>query len=846
MKKNRRFVLVNIIVLIFIICNFSSTVNIAAEVAIPEEAANESLEATGFFYVDKDENGVWWFINQTGHKFYSFSVGGAIPGPFFYDDVSNWRNMTKKRLVEWGFNTLGREFNSPYYIKVSQKFLVGRHGWTHTRIPDVFDLEWKENVSKRIGGMADLYRNDSNLLGYQTDNEMKWGPDTQDDLTLLEVYMAAPAETPGKQELVRFLRDDRYGNNTVDFNQVWNMDIDSFNDLLDLENFGIKDAWRFRSDIKYYRDKLKYEYPHLKNNEIFKKAVEDIKLFSTNVAETYFNTTSSVLDATDPNHLYLGVRFHLFGVPEEVLRVCGRYVDVISINYYRNNILVYDPLSYIISRQYGCVPLDNWMSRYHELTGKPLFVGEYNSIGNDGSWPIEPGLESKVLSTQKDRANYYEWYTRHCLKNPYMVGQNWFFYRDGFNRNYGLVDHWDNPYKPLINRTAKINSMAYEIHENASYDKTGINKLPSTSLLFDKKSLLSVFHEGISDTTLSDESERSRSNEYNVFDSKLGITEHTRYRIDNVDNGKTHYVGGSGPDNYSYIQDAINNSSDGDTIYVFTGNYSEIITIDKSITLKGDNKERPVISRVYESFDNIVIKIEADYVNITRFNITSEGRSTDSSGGIHACAGIYLKNYNNCNISNNIFYKLGDWGLMLLNGDNNVICNNVFFDQEGCGIIMDSSNNTLLQGNLFLDNFMYGIWMSVCKNNTIKHNTISNNIFGIIIVKANGNNILENSIQKNKQKGICLRSSDNNNITHNNFITDDERISVDFFIEFFLKKHIYLSAAFFYSMGNNWNENYWNRARLLPKPIYGVKEGVNGLVLCINFDWHPLKEPYEP
>ena len=45
--------------------------------------------------------------------------------------------------------------------------------------------------------------------------------------------------------------------------------------------------------------------------------------------------------------------------------------------------------------------------------------------------------------------------------------------------------------------------------------------------------------------------------------------------------GKTLYVGGSGPGNYTRIQDAINDSSDGDTVYVYNGTYSGHLFINK-------------------------------------------------------------------------------------------------------------------------------------------------------------------------------------------------------------------------------------------------------------------------
>ena len=40
--------------------------------------------------------------------------------------------------------------------------------------------------------------------------------------------------------------------------------------------------------------------------------------------------------------------------------------------------------------------------------------------------------------------------------------------------------------------------------------------------------------------------------------------------------GNTLYVGGSGEGNYTKIQDAINNASDGDTVFVYNGTYYEM------------------------------------------------------------------------------------------------------------------------------------------------------------------------------------------------------------------------------------------------------------------------------
>ena len=45
--------------------------------------------------------------------------------------------------------------------------------------------------------------------------------------------------------------------------------------------------------------------------------------------------------------------------------------------------------------------------------------------------------------------------------------------------------------------------------------------------------------------------------------------------------GNILYVGGSGPGNYSTIQEAINDANNGDTVFVYNGTYYEHVTINK-------------------------------------------------------------------------------------------------------------------------------------------------------------------------------------------------------------------------------------------------------------------------
>jgi len=59
-----------------------------------------------------------------------------------------------------------------------------------------------------------------------------------------------------------------------------------------------------------------------------------------------------------------------------------------------------------------------------------------------------------------------------------------------------------------------------------------------------------------------------------------------------ISSGNTLYVGGGGPGNYTKIQDAINEASDGDTVYVYDDSspYFENLIMETSINLLGEDR----------------------------------------------------------------------------------------------------------------------------------------------------------------------------------------------------------------------------------------------------------------
>ena len=130
--------------------------------------------------------------------------------------------------------------------------------------------------------------------------------------------------------------------------------------------------------------------------------------------------------------------------------------------------------------------------------------------------------------------------------------------------------------------------------------------------------------------------------------------------------GNWFYVGGVGPNNYTKIQDAIDNTSDGDTVYVFPGTYREQIIINTSIQLQGAYLLTTFIDGQNTSDD--IITCIGTGVFIGGFTI-----SNCSKG--HAC--VLLNHTSDCTLYGARIHT-GDYGVLIKNSQNISIINNSF------------------------------------------------------------------------------------------------------------------------------------------------------------------------
>ena len=272
----------------------------------------------------------------------------------------------------------------------------------------------------------------------------------------------------------------------------------------------------------------------------------------------------------------------------------------------------------------------------------------------------------------------------------------------------------------------------------------------------------------------------------------------------------TFFVNDDGDKDFTDIRSAVNNAGDGDIIYVYNGTYNENVYIYRSINLIGEKKETTIIN-ASESESAIWI-ILGDGIKISGFTLL--GKITS----------IYLRSSHNNTVTDN---KIQD----------------SFF-----GFFIDSSYRNIIENNTLIKNFM-GFFLGMGILNIIKHNKIINNDIGIFLAVAIQNKILGNEISNNKF-GIILLESMFNEIEYNNISNNKiiglmmRRFSIGNQIQYnnFIKNLISVNSK--RCLKNNWNYNYWDRFRLLPKPIFG-RLGKLGLIPWINFDWHPAKEPYD-
>ncbi len=278
-----------------------------------------------------------------------------------------------------------------------------------------------------------------------------------------------------------------------------------------------------------------------------------------------------------------------------------------------------------------------------------------------------------------------------------------------------------------------------------------------------------------------------------------------------------------GKGNYPTIQSAIDNASDNDTIFVYSGTYSENIDVNKSIELIGAGRETTFIDG---NNSGDIVHISANWTKVSGFTIQNGG------DGLYD-AGIYVHS-NNVVIRDNLILN-NTYGIYFHRESqkNNVTNNTILNNQNGIYLISAIYNNISL--NTVTNNTHYGLYARDHSSyNTLWKNTFSYNDDGMRIKTSKYNKVFENKIINNYDKGLYVCCSSNNNWIYKNTLSGNVNNAQD----------SYSNQWNFNYIGNYWGdytEKYPDAKDADGDGIWDTPYEISGES---NTDEFPLTEPY--
>ena len=347
---------------------------------------------------------------------------------------------------------------------------------------------------------------------------------------------------------------------------------------------------------------------------------------------------------------------------------------------------------------------------------------------------------------------------------------------------------------------------------------------------------------------------------------------------------------------YRFIHQAIDNASDGDTIFVDVGVYHENIIVDKPLIIVGRIRERTVVDGG-EKKDTVNVISERVFIeNLTITN--GSDREKWFTAGIRICSsnvtvkrciishnniGIFGKRVTNITVSDNIF--LGDGivfspydkeefhphlseGYFIHNIRNNTVngkhlyyytnqdyimvpsdageiiavncsylyISNLSIINSDFPIILVSSSHCIIENSRFSSNDGE-IWLIHSSYNLIQYNNITHNFHGICLDYKSQNNVIKsNNLSYNEYMGVILEYLSNNNRFKKNNLLDNQ-----------------WNAYIIQSFQNQWDSNYWDDwiglkysilSPVSPKIIFGRVFEKYPIYLPLDFDWKPADKPW--
>jgi hypothetical protein len=225
------------------------------------------------------ENGVWWFQDGDGQKFFSLGancVGGCHGHTEETPIIPTGNAWTVALLKDWGFNTAASWRRPSVWndLYVADQIYTGFRPHEH----DVFDEPfWSGAYLEHLKSEMKPFLGKKTVTGYFLDNEPEWN--AQD---IFVFYLNLPKATPGSRAFVRHPKT-WYQGSIRRLNREWGTSYAGFGTIP-----GSSPPTRYATPM--------------------------VKAWRTKVAATYYRRYAAIVRALYPHHLILSIRYR--GIPD--------------------------------------------------------------------------------------------------------------------------------------------------------------------------------------------------------------------------------------------------------------------------------------------------------------------------------------------------------------------------------------------------------------------------------------------------------------------------------------------------------------------------------------------------
>ena len=170
---------------------------------------------TGFFHTQQIA-GRWWFVSPEGNAFYVKGVEtvrfGRLDAPSpVGEEKAKAQKTVLNQFKKWNFNAVGLWSEQipglPYFanLEFAENFVPNM--WLLGIVSDYFSPEFRKSVDERAARMCSEMAKDPWLIGYFTDNEIRWKPDIRSRDSVLDAFLKKDPQSAGYKRAMAFLKE---------------------------------------------------------------------------------------------------------------------------------------------------------------------------------------------------------------------------------------------------------------------------------------------------------------------------------------------------------------------------------------------------------------------------------------------------------------------------------------------------------------------------------------------------------------------------------------------------------------------------------------------------------------